>query len=86
LARHGEGLRTGAGRRRGRREGRRRRSLPRARQTATTAHRGSKRGQVERVGERRKRETVVALFLFLGCVGKGNGGGARMGGKVVWAR
>jgi hypothetical protein len=39
----------------------------------------------ERVGERRKRERVVSLFLDHGCAGKGNGGGG-MHGAVVWAR
>jgi hypothetical protein len=36
----------------------------------------------ERVGERRKRERVVSLFLDHGCVGKGSGGGAH-GGRAV---
>jgi hypothetical protein len=48
---------------------------------AATAHRGSKRGQGERVGERRKRERVVTLFLVPGCTGKGSGGGGAHGGQ-----
>jgi hypothetical protein len=78
--RHGDGLHAGAEGRRGMREGRRGRSLPWARRTAATAHRGSKQGQGDRVGERWKRERVVTLFLIHGCAGKGSGGGACIGG------
>jgi hypothetical protein len=38
------------------------------------------------VGERRKRERVVSLFLDHGCAGKGSVGGARMGGGGLGAR
>jgi hypothetical protein len=34
----------------------------------------------ERVGERRKRERAVSLFLDHGCAGEGGGGGGGVGG------
>jgi hypothetical protein len=38
------------------------------------------------VGERRKRERVVSLFLDHGCKGKGSGGGGVHGGSDLSTR
>jgi hypothetical protein len=37
------------------------------------------------VGERRKRERVVTIFLVLAYVVKGSGGGGTQGGQGGWA-